>query len=262
MPPAPRLPDLLREARLVRVPNAWDAASARRVLAAGAPFVATTSAAVAWSLGLRDGEALAPAQVVQRAAEIRRVCPGAALSIDLERGYSDDPERVADLVDALVAHGVSGINLEDGDGLPSRLAAKIRAVRARHDREALFVNARTDVYLAGLAPPGDRVDTVTARARIYREAGADGLFVPGVSTEADIAILVRSTGLPLNVMALPGLPAGDVLQRLGVRRLSTGPALAIAAYAHCGLAARAFLEDAAAPLPAGAPGFAEMDAPA
>lgn len=261
MTATPRLPDLLRDARLVRVPNAWDAASARRVLAAGAPFVATTSAAVAWSLGLRDGESLAPAQVVQRAAEIRRACPRAVLSIDLERGYSDDPGQVADLVDALLAHGVSGINLEDGDAPPSRLAGKIRAIRARHDRDALFVNARTDVYLAALAPPAERVAAVLERARLYREAGADGLFVPGVTGEADIDALVRVAGLPLNVMALPGLPAGEALERLGVRRLSAGPALAIAAYAHCESAARAFLADTPAPLPAGAPGFAEMNAP-
>lgn len=262
MTTTPRLPDLLRDARLVRVPNAWDAASARRVLAAGAPFVATTSAAVAWSLGMRDGGSLLPAQVVQRATEIRRACPRAALSIDLEGGYSDDPARVADLVDALVAEGVSGINLEDGDAPPAQLAAKIRAVRARHGRDALFVNARTDVYLAALAPPAERVAVVIERARLYREAGGDGLFVPGVTGEADIDALVRAAGLPLNVMALPGLPAGDVLERLGVRRLSAGPALAIAAYAHCELAARTFLDGAAVTLPAGAPGFAEMDTPA
>lgn len=261
MTTAPLLPDLLRDAPLLRVPNAWDAASARRVEAAGAPFIATTSAGVAWSLGLRDGQALAPPQVVQRAAQIRRACPRAALSVDIERGYSDDPEAVADLVDALVDAGVSGINIEDGPGAPALLAAKLRAIRARHGRQRLFVNARTDVHLAALAPPAQRPALTLERARLYREAGCDGVFVPGLADEEAIAQLACAVDAPLNLMAVPGLPAPATLQRLGVRRLSAGPALAIAAYAACEDAARAFLADAPRALPAGAPGFAEMDAP-
>lgn len=256
-----RLPDLLRATPYLRVPNAWDAASARRVHAAGAPFVATTSAGVAWSLGLSDGEALAPAQVLQRAAEIRRACPGAALSIDLERGYSDDPDAVAALVDALVDCGVGGINLEDGDGSPDVLAAKIRAIRARHGRDRLFVNARTDVYLAALAPAAERLAVSVHRARCYRDAGADGLFVPALVDAAEIAAAVQAVDLPLNLMAMPGLPASDTLRQLGVRRVSAGPGLAIAAYARSEEVARGFLADQPTLLPAGAPGFAEMDAP-
>lgn len=254
-----RLPHLLSHARFVCVPNAWDAASARRAEAAGAAFVATTSAGVAWSLGLRDGQSLLPAQVLQRAVEIHRVCPRSALSIDIERGYSDDPEAVADLVDALVAHGVSGINLEDGADPPTRLATKIRAIRARHGREQLFINARTDVHLAALVDDGQRPAATLERARCYLDAGGDGVFVPGLAGEAAIAELARAIDAPLNVMAVPGLPEPGTLQRLGVRRLSAGPAVAIATYAYCESEARRFIAHGAVSLATGRPGFAEMD---
>lgn len=262
MPVTKPLPDLLRDAGLLRVPNAWDAASARRVEAAGAPFIATTSAGVAWSLGLRDGQALTPAQVVQRATEIRRACPRPPVSIDLERGYADAPGAVADLVDALVAAGVGGINLEDGPDPPAVLAAKIRAIRARHGRDRLFVNARTDVHLAALAPPASRAAMTLERARRYRDAGCEGLFVPGLADAVGITELVPAIGVPLNLMDVPGLPDDAMLRRLGVRRLSAGPAIAIAAYACCEATARDFLAGTPPARPSGAAGFAEMDAPA
>lgn len=223
---------------LLRLPNAWDAASARRVLAAGAPFVATTSAGIAWSLGLPDGQRLGPEDLLRRVMEIRRACPQAALSVDIERGYAASADAVADLVDRLVAAGVSGLNLEDGPEAPARLAGKIAAIRARHPREALFVHARTDVYLAALAPPSRRVEETLARAARYRDAGADGLFVPGLAAPVDIRAIVAEAGLPLGLMAVPGLPRPADLEALGVRRLSTGPALPLVAYAAAERAAR------------------------
>lgn len=251
---------ILSKPGLLRIPNAWDAASARRVVSAGAPLIATTSAGVSWSLGLCDGEALTPPQVVRRAQEIRRVCPGTPLSVDIERGYSNSPGDVADLVDELVAAGVSSINIEDGDNAASVLASKIAAIRSRHDRRALFINARTDVYLLGLAAHGYRAHEAISRAWVYVDAGCDGVFVPGVTDAGEIDAIAASTAVPLNVMALPGLPAVDELERLGVRRLTTGPALAIAAYGRCEELAAEFMSGRLDGLWAAPVDFAGMDA--
>lgn len=244
---------------LLCVPNAWDAASARRVLAAGAPFVATTSAAVAWSLGLPDGQAVSPAQLLQRVAEIRRACPQAALSVDIERGYHDSPAEVAAFVDALVQAGVSGINIEDGSDEPARLARKISAIRASQDRANLFINARIDTWLLGLGHPDTRTEDTLARARSYRNAGCDGIFVPCLADPEAIGALVRGVDAPLNLMAVPGLPDVAVLARLGVRRLTAGPGIALASYAHCEHSARAFVQGDLAPVLGAGLAFADME---
>ncbi|MFN7213362.1 MAG: isocitrate lyase/phosphoenolpyruvate mutase family protein [Lysobacteraceae bacterium] len=224
---------ILSKPGLLRIPNAWDAASARRVVSAGAPLLATTSAGVSWSLGLSDGEALTATQIIQRAIEIRRVCPGTPLSVDIERGYSSSPGDVADLVDALVVAGVSSINIEDGHDTPAAFASKIAAIRSRHDRSSLFINARTDVYLFGLVASEGRPSEVISRALTYTNAGCDGLFVPGATDAGEIEAIAKSIAVPLNVRALPGLPGVNELERLGARRLTAGPGLAIAAYARC-----------------------------
>ena len=118
---------------------------------------------------------------------------------------------------------------------------KIRAIRdatAGRGTEG-FINARSDVYLRGLVPPSAAAEETLRRARLYAEAGCDGLFVPKVTATADIEALVHGTALPLNVMTVPGLPPVAELRRLGVRRLSAGVGLAEAAY---GAAKRACAE--------------------
>jgi 2-methylisocitrate lyase-like PEP mutase family enzyme len=99
------------------------------------------------------------------------------------------------------------------------------------------------VYLRGLAAPEQRVEMVLARAARYREAGADGLFVPGVTEAAQIGAIASGTPLPLNVMLRPALPALDALEALGVRRLSAGADLPEAVFAYVGELARGFLHD-------------------
>lgn len=132
------------------LPNCWDAASARLWQDAGAQAVATASAALSWSRGYPDGGALPPEALLQTLADILR-CVSVPVSVDVEDGYSDDPGAVAALVERVASLGAAGINLEDGGGAPELLAAKITAIRIRLGARALFVNARTDVYLRGLA---------------------------------------------------------------------------------------------------------------
>jgi 2-methylisocitrate lyase-like PEP mutase family enzyme len=242
------------------LPNAWDAVSARLFESAGAKAVATTSAGLAWALGYADGRALPVDEAVGAAARMARVL-GVPLSVDIENGYSDDPKAVVGLVQRLVDIGVAGINIEDGHDDPEVLSRKIGAIReflARTHAD-LFVNARTDVLLAGLAEPSKRVEETIRRATRYAAAGADGLFVPGLHEPTDIESVARATPLPLNVMAWGGLPAAASLATLGVRRLSAGSAIPQLAWATAGRAAKQFLDTGRSDaLLAGAKPFGEV----
>lgn len=215
------------------LPNAWDAGSARLIESLGAPAIATTSAGVAWSRGYSDGDALPVEQLISVTREIARVVQ-VPLTVDLEGGYSNEAASVAHIAANLIDAGAVGINLEDGAGSPELLSGKIAAVRQAAEAlgRDLFINIRTDVYLRGLASGPAAVDEVVRRAALYRAAGADGYFVPGLADVAGIkAVVAAIAPMPLNLMLVPGLPSIDELRSLGVRRLSAGTALASAALA-------------------------------
>jgi 2-methylisocitrate lyase-like PEP mutase family enzyme len=154
-----------------------------------------------------------------------------------------DAATAAATVARIIDAGAVGINVEDGRDAPDLLCAKIERIKAVAGTAGvdLWINARTDVYLRGLtAAPAAAGETVE-RWRRHRDAGADSLFVPGLSEEQEIAPVVGDVAMPLNVLAWPGLPARDVLERLGVRRLSAGTGIALAAHNRTYDAARAFL---------------------
>jgi 2-methylisocitrate lyase-like PEP mutase family enzyme len=237
----------LHAAGLLILPNAWDAGSAAVIALAGAQAIATTSGGIAWSLGRRDGQRLTRAEMVER---IREIVAAVAIPVtaDIEGGYGPDPEDVALTVEAVIAAGAAGVNIEDsrapGGPLfdPAGQAARIRAGRAAAVSAGLpelFINARADVFLYGIGRPEARLGDVLARAAAYAEAGADSLFVPGVTDLAVIAELTRAAPVPVNVMAGPGAPLVSELAAAGVRRVSVGTAIAQAAYS---LAQRAAAE--------------------
>lgn len=242
---------------LLKIANVWDAGSAVLVQTLGVPALATTSAGLAWALGYADGNQL---PIAEHAAAVRRIARVARvpLSVDAEAGYSDDPAIAAGNVMRLAEAGAVGINLEDGAADPALLCRKIEAIRAATARAGvdLFINARCDVWLKRLAP-GQEVEQTLARALQYAAAGADGLFAAGVTAVADIEALVAGQPLPLNVMARPGMAEPVVLERLGVRRLSAGSAIAEAAWGRVTRAAAGFIAhgagealfDGAAPYP-------------
>jgi 2-methylisocitrate lyase-like PEP mutase family enzyme len=216
---------------ILLLPNAWDAGSARLIESLGAKAIATTSAGLAWSRGYPDGDTLPVKQLLATVNEIMRVIR-VPLTVDIEGGYSDDPYAVGELAKRLIDAGVVGINIEDGAGPPDLLCQKIEAVRqcaVRADVD-LFINARTDVYLRNFATGNAAIEEVSRRAERYRAAGCDGLFVPGLADgPAIVAVLEAIDRLPLNIMLVPNLPSLEVLQTHGVRRLSTGSAIAQAA---------------------------------
>lgn len=235
---------------LFRLANAWDAGTARLIEHLGAPAVATTSAGLAWAQGYPDGDALDVDALVNAVSSITRVIR-VPLTVDVEGGYSDDPAAVAATVLRVVRAGAAGINLEDGAGDPARLAAKIQAIReacVAHDLD-VFINARTDVYLRSLVAEDARIDETLARAARYRAAGTDGLFVPGLVDADAIRTLASQCGLPLNVMLRPPLRDLAALERLGVRRISTGSALAESMYGQLAAQVDTFLHADTTPLP-------------
>lgn len=197
----------------------------------GASAVATTSAGVAWSLGYGDGQRLPLDKLVRRAKEIVEVV-GIPVSVDVEAGYAENPADVVESLAGVFGAGVAGINIEDGTDSADLLAKKIEAIKRWLASEGLdvFVNARTDIYLAGLAPDDLRVAETLRREAIYRRAGADGLFVPCLVNAPEIAAIAGEAALPINVMATAGLPDAKQLATLGARRISAGSGVAQVAW--------------------------------
>ncbi|MFD4640795.1 isocitrate lyase/phosphoenolpyruvate mutase family protein [Lentzea sp. NPDC058436] len=224
----------LHDDGLLILPNAWDAASAALVERAGAKAIATTSAGVAWSLGHPDGQKLPRHEAVEA---VRRIAAAVDVPVtaDVEGGYDDLEATVSEVIGA----GAVGVNIEDSqsDGTlfgiseqGERLAAA-RAAAASAGLPELLVNARIDVYLLGIGAPEGRLDEVLARAAAYAEAGADCLYVIGLSDLDALRHIAEASPLPLNALAFPGAPAAAEFEAAGVRRLSVGPLVAQAAYA-------------------------------
>ncbi|WP_062439807.1 isocitrate lyase/PEP mutase family protein [Herbidospora daliensis] len=210
------------------LPNAWDVASALLTEAAGAKAVATTSAGVAWSLGVPDGDNLGR----DRAAEaVRRVAGavGVPVTADIEGGFGATPDEVAVTVTRILEAGAVGVNIEDGARDPGDTAARLAAARRAADDFGvpLYINARIDTYLRG----GDDLADTLRRASAYLEAGATGIFVPGVRDPQLAAQLVKEIDAPVNMLLGPGAPPIGVFAEAGVARVSLGSSVAAAAYA-------------------------------
>jgi len=227
---ARRFRALHESGRILVLPNAWDAASARIFALAGLPAIGTTSAGVAWSLGYPDKERVPRALMLEAIGRIV-VAVDVPVTADIERGFGADPAAVRETARGVIEAGAIGVNLEDGIDpdtgalVPAEMhAARIRAVREAADAAGvpLFVNARTDVYFVPGGEPRAQVAEVVRRAAIYVAAGADGLFVPGIVAPDAIADVVRGARRPLNVYAFAGVPPAAELQALGVARVSVG----------------------------------------
>lgn len=226
------------------LPNAWDAASAALMEDAGAKAVATSSAAVAWGRGYADGDALPVSALIDMIAGVARVIK-VPLTADIEGGYTDDLAELAETIKAVVGAGAVGINLEDGRRDPDLHARKIAAARAAAQGAGveLFINARTDVYLANLAEGEAALAESLRRAALYADAGASGIFVPMPIEEDVLSKLAAGIALPVNAMGRPGMPSAKRLAELGVRRLSSATGPFRAAYGAMLAATRTYLAD-------------------
>ena len=209
--------------------NIWDPASAVLAQQQGAKALGTSSAALAWSLGYADGQQLPVAELLAAVQRILRVIQ-LPFTVDIEQGYSDEPASVAKLVVQLAELGVSGINIEDGLSEPALLCDKIRACRKLLAGRELFINARTDVYLAGLAEDQVAVELCIERAALYQASGADGFFIPCLAELSAIQQLGKAIQLPINLMWQADLPNNIELASAGIKRLSYGPVLFLQCY--------------------------------
>jgi 2-methylisocitrate lyase-like PEP mutase family enzyme len=223
------------------MPNAWDIGSARILVALGAPAIATTSSGHAASLGRRDQQ-VSLDELVEHAGTLAAAVE-VPVSIDAERCFADDPEGVADVVARLAETGAAGVSIEDydpGTGLdPVEVAVERVAAAARAAQAAgMVLTARAENHLYGVDDLGDTV----ARLSAYRHAGADVVYAPGLVRLDDIARVVAEVAAPVNVLGLRHGPSVEQLGAVGVRRVSTGGALAFAAYGALAAAATELLE--------------------
>jgi 2-methylisocitrate lyase-like PEP mutase family enzyme len=228
---AQALRELHRPGDPLLLPNAWDAATAKTVEAAGFPAVATTSSAVAESLGYEDGQRTPPGEMFAAVGRIAAAID-VPVTADLEAGYGLE---AGELVERMLAAGAVGLNFEDTDhaaGGETLVDAETHAARVASLRGAaddagvdIVINARADPYVLGL---DGALDESLRRGRLYLEAGADCVFPALVKEEADIERLVRELDAPVNVLLVPGISEPSRLAELGVARISAGGGLAMA----------------------------------
>lgn len=214
------------------LPNAWDAGSARILERIGFAAIATTSAGVAWSHGVPDGETLDRDTMLEAVARIVAAVQ-VPVTADLEAGYGDTPDDVGLTVARAMEIGAVGANFEDAgkDGLfeIDDAADRIAAARAAAPRGTFVLNARIDTYFARTS--GDLVAETIRRAERYLEAGADCVFVPGVEEADTIRELASAIPGPLNIVAgLANSIDASTLFSLGVKRISLGGSLARASF--------------------------------
>jgi 2-methylisocitrate lyase-like PEP mutase family enzyme len=245
MPPdlRARFRDLHRDGTFV-MPNPWDIGSAQLLAGLGFPALATTSGGHAATLGRKDQQVTRDELVAHAAALSASV--DVPLNVDAERCFADSPAGVAETVGLLAETRAAGLSIEDYDPAtraidPVDVAAARVAAAAEVARDAgLVLTARAENQLYGA---GDLDDTI-ARLRAYRDAGAEVVYAPGLTSLDDIARLVEAVGVPVNVLTLPAAPSIPELASVGVRRISTGGALARVAYVAAREAARELLEQA------------------
>jgi 2-methylisocitrate lyase-like PEP mutase family enzyme len=225
------------------IPNPWDAGSARLLASLGARALATTSSAFAATLGHADGDVtrdqvLAHARALVEATDL-------PVSADLENGYGDDLDTLAETYRLAAATGLAGASIEDytgsaDDPLYPLGVAGDRVAAARAAAPDLVLTGRAEGYLHGQADLGD----VIARLRAYAEAGADVLYAPGLTDAAELATVVREVPRPVNALLMTGMTV-PAIAAAGAARISVGGALGWIGWGAVAAAARDFLSGGA-----------------
>lgn len=232
---AARFAEMHRRDGIFVLPNCWDAASACVLADAGFPAIATTSGGCAFSLGYCDGENIPRNEMLGAIGRIARAV-SIPVSADMEAGYGEPPEAVAETVRLAIEAGAIGVNIEDSDKSgPRRLIDFDLAVErveaavaaARDSGMDIVINARTDGYMMG---NDDAVfEETVRRANAYLGAGAGCVFAMGARDGALIARLAPAIDGPLNILAGPGTPPVPELGEMGVKRVTVGGNIAKAA---------------------------------
>ena len=223
------------------MPNAWDVGSARLFQSQGFSAVATTSSGFAATLGRMDQQVRLE-ELVEHVTALGAVLD-LPLSVDAEDGYADDPAGLESTVEALARAGASGISIEDhrpGVGILDRPAAveRVAVFVEAANRHGLIVTARAENLLYGIDDLSDTIERLNA----YAAAGAHVVYAPGLKSSADLRLVVDSVPVPVNALLIPGGPTVGEMRDSGIRRVSTGGALAWVAYGAAHRAARELLD--------------------
>ncbi len=236
---AQKLKSLIDGPDILVLPNSWDAGSARIVEEAGFPVIATSSGGVAWSLGYPDGEHISRDEML---LVVKRIsCSvGVPVTADMETGYGDTPETVADTVMATLSAGAVGANFEDSQSSSSGRklrefedsVERIKAARAAADSAGVHfvINARTDTFHGG-GSDQSFADAVR-RGNAYMQAGADCIFIPFINDIDTIKRLVNSIQGPINILAGASAPTVHELEEAGVARVSIGGLFSLLSYSY------------------------------
>lgn len=214
------------------LPNAWDVISAKMFEECGFKAIGTTSAGIAASLGYPDGQNIP----FEKMMEVMKAIVDSVhipVSVDIEAGYGKSIEEVLKNVKQVIAIGAVGINMEDGTGDPdnpisdiSLQKEKISAIKNLSDslNASLFINARTDLYWLNIGDPSTRFHALLKRVKAYEEAGADCIFIPGLSNEEMIQEVRKNIASPINLLINAATPHVETLSKIGIKRLSCGSA--------------------------------------
>jgi 2-methylisocitrate lyase-like PEP mutase family enzyme len=213
------------------LPNAWDVPSARVFEDAGFPAIATSSAALAVSLGYPDGERIGKDELFAVVRKIAKSITG-PLSVDVESGFGATKDQLTDTIRRVVAAGGIGINIEDISNFENKTLVRtedqverIRTVRSVSDSLGipLVINGRTDAYRFGGGDETAKLQEAIRRGNAYGGAGADCVYPMGLTDKDAITTFVRAVNKPVNIMARKGAPTISELEKMGVKRLSLGP---------------------------------------
>lgn len=222
---------------ILTILNTWDPGSSKLVEACGFKVIGTTSMGIAASLGYPDCQKISSHEMLEA---IKRIVEKVSLPVtaDVEGGYGNNTKEIVDFIREMITTGIVGINIEDSVNRDPNLLDKaefcerITAIRELSDSTGfhLVINARTDVFLASSGHPEDRLKESITRGNMYKEAGADCIFVPSVWEAEKISVLVKEINSPINILSNPtngtGLPPSiGELEEIGVARLSVGSSL-------------------------------------
>jgi 2-methylisocitrate lyase-like PEP mutase family enzyme len=220
--------ELHKQTKPLIIGNVWNVQSAKVCEKLNFQAIGTSSAAIAHSFGYEDGEQMPFSDLLFIVEKISKSV-ALPLSVDIEFGYGNTATEIANNIIAIEKLGVVGINIEDSffENGKRKLNDKVQFYQLlqevknilSHQGISIFINVRCDAFLLSLP---NALQITTERIEKYEKAGADGIFLPCITKENDIATIVSQTKLPLNVMCMPELPNFETLEKLGIKRISMG----------------------------------------
>jgi 2-methylisocitrate lyase-like PEP mutase family enzyme len=224
--------ELHHSGKLLMLPNIWDALGARLIESIGYPAIATASASVALTNGFDDGEKIPFSYVLKNLSQITSSV-SLPVTADIECAYANNDNELEQNIKLLLQTGIVGINIEDTDKISGKINSissqcnRIKKIRniANEMNVDLFINARTDVLIHSnlFSTPEIQQQELINRGNAYKDAGADCFFPIALKNEESIKDLVKSIQMPVNILTIPGIPSLEILEKIGVARVSLGP---------------------------------------